>query len=70
MYHLQRRLEPQKSCDGFLQRGCLRKLELHLGSRGNHQCAGGEAVPRLLRRPLRASGLDAIRPYRDIAAVH
>jgi hypothetical protein len=59
-------LSPSSSQCG-LQSDCLRKLELHLGSRANQQGTGGQSAPRLSRR---ASRLDTICFYRDIASVH
>jgi len=53
-----------------LKADCFRKLELHFGAWVNTQCASGMSIPRLSRRPGRASRLSAIRFYRDIAPVH
>src|SRR5438093_7080890 len=48
----------------------LYKLELHLGSRRDSQCAGGMSVLRLARCPHRAARFNAVGLYRDIASVH
>jgi hypothetical protein len=52
----------------LLQGDCLHKLELHLGARANEQRAGSMSIPRLSRRPRRASRLKAVGLYRDIAS--
>ena len=53
-----------------LQRHRLQKLELHQGSRGNHQRAGGMAIVRLAPRRRRVTRLESIRFHRNVAAVH
>jgi hypothetical protein len=61
---------PSKGATVPLQCDRSRELKLHFGSRGNVQCAGGMSIPRLSRRSRPASGLETVRLYRNIAAIH
>src|SRR5438093_7913759 len=60
----------QRRCSAQLQVEWCCQLELHFGSRANDQRAGSMPIPRLSTGPRRASRLDAVCFYGDIAAVH
>ena len=62
----------KKICDYSLERDCLRKYELHCGSRINEHVAGGDVTRARFRglRSRRASRLDAVGRYRNITSVH
>ena len=60
----------QRRCSAQLQVEWCCQLELHFGSRANDQRAGSMPIPRLSPGPRRASRLDAVCFYGDIAAVH
>ena len=62
----------KKICDYSLERDCLRKYELHCGSRINEHVAGGDVTRARFRglRSRRASRVDAVGRYRNITSVH
>jgi hypothetical protein len=63
---------PQENLRLFLERDCLRKHELHCGSRIDENVASGDSTRPHFRglRSRRTSRLDAVGLYRNIASVH